>query len=220
MGYIDPMGTDSLGGMMKWVHGTLDVAGMIPFLGAVPDVINAGLYGIRGQYRMAAFSLGAAVPIIGDIAGGAKLVARGVKLVKTLRKTEEAATLAAVGAKVRVGGVNTIELAGRKPTQELAALQKAHKVEFAQIYITGPGKNGGGGNYYLIKGDAGTAPIPIGPKVRLINHTHPTTLNGNKVPLKASNPDHNVLKKLQEAGSPQRSSQIVPEDSTPFNFTR
>ena len=130
------------------------------------------------------------------------------------------ANVAAPGARVRVGGVNATELSGRMSPQQMAALQKEHGVEFAQIYVTGAGKNGGGGTYYLIQGTAGNAPIPVGPRVRLINHTHPTTLDGATVPLMASNEDYKVLRALQDAGSPQRRSQIVPEDASPFDFGR
>lgn len=128
------------------------------------------------------------------------------------------ANVAGPGARVRVGGVNATELSGRMSPQQMAALQKEHGVEFAQIYVARAGKNGGGGTYYLIQGTAGNAPISVGPRVRLINHTPPTTLDGATVPLKASNDDYKVLRALQDAGSPQRRSQIVPEDASPFDF--
>ncbi|PWU06494.1 MAG: hypothetical protein C5B43_01735 [Verrucomicrobia bacterium] len=51
----------------------LDVAGMVPGLGIVPDFINAGVHTLRGQYVEAGISVGAAIPIIGDIAKAVKL---------------------------------------------------------------------------------------------------------------------------------------------------
>lgn len=100
----------------------------------------------------------------------------------------------------------------------MRALQVEHGVEFAQIYVTGSGKNGGGGRYFLLRGTEGAAQIPVGPRVRLINHTHPAVFNGNTVPLRASIPDYKALETLRRAGSPQRRSQIVPEVGDPFNF--
>jgi hypothetical protein len=59
----------------------------------------------------------------------------------------------------------------------MAALQAEHGTEFAQIYLTGVGRNGGGGTYYIIQGEAGTVNIPLGSNVRWINHTHSEMLN-------------------------------------------
>ncbi|MBV9789708.1 MAG: WXG100 family type VII secretion target, partial [Chloroflexi bacterium] len=56
--------------VMDVVHGALDVAGFVPGLGAVPDLINAGIYAIEGDLGNAAMSGVAAVPIIGDAIKG------------------------------------------------------------------------------------------------------------------------------------------------------
>ena len=83
----------------------------------------------------------------------------------------------------------------------------------------GPGKNGGGGTYYFLQGGHASVRIPIGSNVRLINHTHPHRhFDGSLAPLKASRADQNVLRALQRAGSPQRTSQVVPEVEAPFKF--
>ena len=55
------------------------MAGFIPGVGAIPDVINAGIYGIEGDGENAAWSLGGAIPIAGDAAKGAKMIKKGVK---------------------------------------------------------------------------------------------------------------------------------------------
>jgi hypothetical protein len=68
-----PAEEDDGGGIMGWVHGTLDGAGFIPGLGAVPDLLNAGIYGIRGQWGNAAWSGGAAIPLFGDGAKAGKM---------------------------------------------------------------------------------------------------------------------------------------------------
>jgi hypothetical protein len=133
---------------------------------------------------------------------------------------ENTASLAAPGARMTVGGVPATQIGGRLSTSEMAALQAQHRTEFAQVYLTGAGRNGGGGTYYLIQGSADNVSIPIGSNVRLINHTHPTVLNGATVPLRASGADRNVMNLLQQAGSPQRTSQVVTEAGETFLFTR
>lgn len=60
-------------GFMDLVHGALDVAGFIPGLGAVADVLNAGIYALEGDYANAALSLLAAVPGVGDAAALGKM---------------------------------------------------------------------------------------------------------------------------------------------------
>jgi hypothetical protein len=48
------------------VHGALDIAGLIPVLGAIPDGINAGIYAIEGDWVDAGISVGAMIPFVGD----------------------------------------------------------------------------------------------------------------------------------------------------------
>lgn len=120
-----------------------------------------------------------------------------------------------------MNGVRMTEVGPKRlSTSDMAALQTEHGTEFAQIYVTGPGRNGGGGKYYLIQGNAGSASIPLRGDVRLINHTHPEFYNGYRVPLEASIDDKVVLSKLQRRGSPQRQSQVVPEVGAPFTFRK
>jgi hypothetical protein len=45
-------------------------------VGAVPDLINAGIYTLRGNYKEAAISGFFAVPIVGDLASGGRKVAK------------------------------------------------------------------------------------------------------------------------------------------------
>ena len=51
------------------VHTGLDVIGLIPGLGEVADLTNAGLYAKKGEYLMAAFSVISLIPAIGDAIG-------------------------------------------------------------------------------------------------------------------------------------------------------
>lgn len=60
----------------------LDVAGFVPGVGAIPDLINASISAMRGDWLGAGMSLVAAVPGIGDAAAGAKLAKKGMKAAK------------------------------------------------------------------------------------------------------------------------------------------
>ena len=60
----------------------LDVAGLIPGVGIVPDLLNSFIYAVEGNNVDAMLSLGAAIPFLGYGAAGSKLV-------KTVAKTVE-----------------------------------------------------------------------------------------------------------------------------------
>lgn len=88
------------------VHTVLDVAGFIPGLGAVPDLINAGIYAAEGDWKNAALSGVAAVPLVGDgakatsmaVKGGRELLEAGAK--QTLKHGDEALDAGRAAAKV------------------------------------------------------------------------------------------------------------------------
>lgn len=56
----------------------LDIAGMVPVLGAIPDIINAGISALRGNWGEAGVNLISAIPLYGDIVGGTKIGAKVV----------------------------------------------------------------------------------------------------------------------------------------------
>ena len=58
----------------------LDAAGFVPGFGAIPDLTNAAISALRGNWAEAGLSVLAAVPIIGDAAAGAKLASKGLKI--------------------------------------------------------------------------------------------------------------------------------------------
>lgn len=60
-----------------WVHGGLDVLGFVPGLGAIPDLINAGIYAAEGDAVNASLSAVAAIPFAGDAIKGGVLVGKG-----------------------------------------------------------------------------------------------------------------------------------------------
>lgn len=79
----------------------LDAAGFVPGLGAIPDLTNAAISAIRGNWAEAGLSVLAAVPVVGDAAAGAKLAKRGVKAAKALNKGEK--TVKATGTLTKEG---------------------------------------------------------------------------------------------------------------------
>ena len=77
--------------VLDGVQLALDAAGMVPVLGAVPDLINASIAVLRGDWVGAGLSLVAAVPLVGDAVGGAKLAYKGAKYAGAIRKISKAA---------------------------------------------------------------------------------------------------------------------------------
>jgi hypothetical protein len=61
-------------------HTVLNVAGMIPVIGAPADAINAGWYAAEGDWADAALSAATAIPGIGDFVGGARLGGTALKI--------------------------------------------------------------------------------------------------------------------------------------------
>lgn len=68
--------------VLDGVQLALDAAGMVPVLGAVPDLINASISVLRGDWIGAGLSIVAAVPGVGDVVGGAKIAYKGAKIAK------------------------------------------------------------------------------------------------------------------------------------------
>lgn len=83
--------------VLDGIQMALDVAGMVPLLGAAPDLLNAAISACRGNWLDAGMSLVAAVPGAGDAVGGVKIVKNGVKIANKAMKGAEAAD---AGAKV------------------------------------------------------------------------------------------------------------------------
>ena len=60
----------------------LDAAGFLPGVGAAPDLLNAAISALRGNWSEAGMSLFAAIPLIGDAAAAGKIAYKGVKIAK------------------------------------------------------------------------------------------------------------------------------------------
>jgi RHS repeat-associated protein len=83
---IDPLGLCVYNKVSGWVHGGLAVIGLVPLLGIVPDLIDAGLYLLEAEYGDAALAGIGAIPIAGYFGRAAQY---GVKGVKRLLKNEK-----------------------------------------------------------------------------------------------------------------------------------
>lgn len=63
------------------MHGGLDVLGLVPALGTVTSLIDAGIYAAEGDMVSAGISAAMAVPIAGNIGRAGKLAVKGGKAV-------------------------------------------------------------------------------------------------------------------------------------------
>lgn len=90
---LDTKGLDE-DSVLDGVQLALDAAGMVPVLGAVPDLINASISVLRGDWVGAGLSILAAVPGVGDVVGGAKIAYKGTKIAgkatKAVKKSSSA----------------------------------------------------------------------------------------------------------------------------------
>ncbi|MCL6559915.1 MAG: hypothetical protein K6U74_14205, partial [Firmicutes bacterium] len=74
------------GGLLDGVQLALDVVGLIPGVGEIADLANAGVSALRGDWAGAALSLAACIPFAGWAATGAKVARKGMKAFKAGRK--------------------------------------------------------------------------------------------------------------------------------------
>lgn len=56
------------------IHNALSTLGMTPGVGIAADIMDAGLYLLEGEYGDAALSTAAAIPVVGQLASGRKLL--------------------------------------------------------------------------------------------------------------------------------------------------
>ena len=68
------------------VHTLLDVAGFLPVVGNVANLVNAGIYALENNKEQAILSAACVIPVAGFIAGAAKLGTKGMKALSALGK--------------------------------------------------------------------------------------------------------------------------------------
>lgn len=110
-------------------------------------------------------------------------------------------------------GFNGIQIKKRLTNDQMSFLTNEYGVEFAQVYERGSGKNGRGGIYKIYSGTINSVTIPISSNTVLINHTHP---GGSAFPSKK---DLKLLALIKQAGSPQKTSSIIPSGKNAVKFT-
>ncbi|MFB9367223.1 RHS repeat-associated core domain-containing protein [Kitasatospora albolonga] len=76
-------------------HTVLDVAGMIPVIGEIADVANGVWYAAEGDWKNAAMSFAAVVPVVGSAVTGARVAAKAAKYVSKATSRTSKATSAA-----------------------------------------------------------------------------------------------------------------------------
>jgi RHS repeat-associated protein len=76
---MDPEGLCAIKWMRNQIHEILAAAGMIPVLGAVPDLLDSLIYAAEGDFYQAAFAIGCAVPGAGDALRGLQFASKGLK---------------------------------------------------------------------------------------------------------------------------------------------
>jgi len=113
----------------------------------------------------------------------------------------------------RLPGETGIQIKHRLTDSQMEFLTNEYGVEFAQVYERGNGKNGHGGKYTIYSGTVNSVSIPVNSNTVLINHTHP---GGTASP---SRKDLILMSLIQQAGSPQRTSSIIPKGKKSIKFT-
>lgn len=114
---------------------------------------------------------------------------------------------------LKLPGAKGIHVNKRLSDKQMMFLTNEYGIEFAQVYERGPGKNGRGGKYKIYSGTVNSVTIPVNSNTILINHTHP---NGTAFP---SDKDKKLMALIKQAGSPQKTSSIIPAGGKTVKFT-
>lgn len=122
----------------------LDVAGLAPGVGAIPDLLNASISALRGDWGAAGLSVLAAVPVIGDAATAAKFAKNGVKAAKKAKKATTASqTIGIEAAKNSAAGIkkNTgkplLSITAKKYTPEVASTTQTKTPKLGTLLLDG-----------------------------------------------------------------------------------
>ncbi|MFF2094566.1 hypothetical protein [Paenibacillus sp. NPDC058174] len=120
------------GKIMDGVQLALDVAGMIPGVGIVANVVNAGISVARGDYVGAALSMAACIPFAGAVIKGAKLAKAGMKafkLTQNIMKTSKSVATAVKTAAAQQKILGDVITAARKLGSNLTLQAKLKKLQ-------------------------------------------------------------------------------------------
>ncbi|WP_254495413.1 contractile injection system protein, VgrG/Pvc8 family [Brevibacillus sp. RS1.1] len=126
------------GGFLDGLQLGLDLVGLIPGLGEIADLANAGISLARGDYAGAALSLAACIPFAGWGATGAKLGMKAQKAItkgKKVAKATENATSSTKKAKAIVknkspgNGRGKVRTAARNAKEDMSELEAVQKMK-------------------------------------------------------------------------------------------
>ncbi|MBD1860069.1 MULTISPECIES: polymorphic toxin type 28 domain-containing protein [Trichocoleus] len=134
---------DSPGGISDIGHTILDVAGLIPVVGGVADLINAGWYAAEGDYVNAGLSAAGAIPFVGDAATVAKLGTNVAAAAFFLRNTDNAADAARYADDTR-----SLPGIGRNPGLSDRATEAIQKLQNIRDNVLGKINKEPGHNHY------------------------------------------------------------------------
>ncbi len=102
--FVETSKSSKFDDFMDGVQNIVSVAGMLPGVGVVPDLVNAGVYAARGKGAEAAMSAASAIPIAGDAIGGARIAAKGLDGINTVSKVKPGRTMLQVSEKPKSFG--------------------------------------------------------------------------------------------------------------------
>jgi len=74
-------------GILNTIQTSLDVAGFIPGVGIVPDLVNAAIYAANKDFLNATISTVAAIPFYGDAVKGLSMSTKTAKIINKTKKT-------------------------------------------------------------------------------------------------------------------------------------
>lgn len=134
--------------VLEGIQAALDVAGLIPGVGAIPDLLNTAIYCVRGDSVNAGLSLLAAVPGIGDAAGAAKLIGRGVKIAKNTKKAEASTKVIQKGRNITKESYDAEQL--RRVRAQKAGIDPDAPYNSEKLYNSAIPSNGNN-RYHFIK---------------------------------------------------------------------
>lgn len=116
-------------GVSEIGHGILDVLGMVPLIGEPIDIINAGWYAIEGDMFNASLSMAAAIPGIGNLATGGKLLGKTTKGIARSTKGKEV-----------VEGYRSFEQARNAALREIGTIKPTERLKYIGRKHAGKGK--------------------------------------------------------------------------------
>lgn len=180
------------------VHFVLGAAGFIPGLGAVPDLLDAGVYALEGDMISAGLSAGAAVPFAGDAVKAGTIIGKAGKQVakaaaekvakeavekvakETAKKkiTKEAGEAAAGG--VKKGDGVKVKGKGKGPCDHLKKGSGKGPYRGGAHSQTSKPKNDGKDSHHMPADDSSPLPTKDGPAIQMGPMDHANTSSNGR----------------------------------------